>query len=303
MRTLKTSEAAALLNVSPNTLRAWERRFGYPQPQRSPGKHRLYSFAEINALRDALEEGLSISSAVSVARDAFGADGQALLSALLAFRADRADEVLDRSLALRSVERSVEGVLLPALTVLGRRKGVTSAAWAFAVAWTDDWLVRARRLARVASRHGSVLIGDASVPPLDPTRPFVLALELCCVRSGLETLLLPVGAQSRLWEAVEAIRPDAVVIAGCHAADDDVARWAYKVRTQSGPLPFLLYHRGVNGFGVGGRTRVLPGSPVRAEAELLDLVASRSDNGKRGLPPSASGARTTLPTGATGLVE
>jgi putative nucleotidyltransferase with HDIG domain len=34
MRTLKTSEAATLLNVSPNTLRAWERRFGYPKPQR-----------------------------------------------------------------------------------------------------------------------------------------------------------------------------------------------------------------------------------------------------------------------------
>ena len=53
VRTLKTSEAAALLNVSPNTLRAWERRFGYPQPQRSPGKHRLYTHGEVAALRDA----------------------------------------------------------------------------------------------------------------------------------------------------------------------------------------------------------------------------------------------------------
>jgi DNA-binding transcriptional MerR regulator len=303
MRTLKTSEAAALLNVSPNTLRAWERRFGYPQPQRSPGKHRLYSFAEIDALRDALEEGLSISSAVSVARDAFGADGQALLSALLAFRAERADEVLDRSLALRSVERSVENVLLPALTVLGRRKGVTSAAWAFAIAWTDDWLLRARRLARVTSRRGSVLIGDASVPPLDPSRPFVLALELCCLRSGLETLLLPVTAQSRLWEALEAIRPDAVVIAGCHAPDDDVARWAYKVRMQSGPLPFLLYHRSVHAFSAEGRTRVLSGSPVCAEAELLDLVAARSDTGERSFPAAASGSRAAIPVGATDVVE
>jgi uncharacterized protein YjcR len=43
VRTLKTSEAAAVLNVSPNTLRAWERRFGYPKPQRTAGKHRLYT--------------------------------------------------------------------------------------------------------------------------------------------------------------------------------------------------------------------------------------------------------------------
>ena len=51
MRYLKTSEAAALLNVSPNTLRAWERRFGFPKPQRSPGKHRLFTHGEVAALR------------------------------------------------------------------------------------------------------------------------------------------------------------------------------------------------------------------------------------------------------------
>ena len=64
VRTLKTSEAAAVLNVSPNTLRAWERRFGYPKPQRTAGKHRLYTHGEVAALRDALQEGLSISSAM-----------------------------------------------------------------------------------------------------------------------------------------------------------------------------------------------------------------------------------------------
>ena len=52
MRYLKTSEAAALLNVSPNTLRAWERRFGFPKPQRSPGKHRLFTHGEVAALRE-----------------------------------------------------------------------------------------------------------------------------------------------------------------------------------------------------------------------------------------------------------
>jgi len=51
VRTLKTSEAAAVLNVSPNTLRAWERRFGYPKPQRTAGKHRLYTHGEVAALK------------------------------------------------------------------------------------------------------------------------------------------------------------------------------------------------------------------------------------------------------------
>src|SRR3712207_2151183 len=131
MQTLKTSEAAALLNVSPNTLRTWERRFGYPRPRRSPGRHRLYVHAEITALRHALEEGLSISSAVSVASEAIGADAHALVPALAAFRADEADRAMEVSLALRSVDASVEGVLLPALAEIRRRKGMCSASWAF----------------------------------------------------------------------------------------------------------------------------------------------------------------------------
>ena len=144
MRTLKTSEAAALLNVSPNTLRAWERRFGYPKPQRSPGRHRLYTHGEVAALRDALQEGLSISSAVSRAREALSADTNILVGALISFELERADGAMEAALALRSVERSIEEVLLPSLTELGERHGYDSAPWAFAARWAGDWLHRTR---------------------------------------------------------------------------------------------------------------------------------------------------------------
>src|SRR5436190_11350847 len=120
VRTLKTSEAASLLNVSPNTLRAWERRFGYPCPQRSAGRHRLYTHGEVAALRDALQQGLSISSAVSRAREALSTDTHSLVGALAGFELDRADSAMESALALRSVERSVEEVLLPSLEELGR---------------------------------------------------------------------------------------------------------------------------------------------------------------------------------------
>ncbi len=115
MRYLKTSEAATLLNVSPNTLRAWERRFGFPKPQRSPGKHRLFTHGEVAALRDALQEGLSISSAVSRAREGLAADSNSLVGALVSYERERADTAIEAALALRSVERSVEEVLLPTL--------------------------------------------------------------------------------------------------------------------------------------------------------------------------------------------
>src|SRR4051795_7312307 len=123
VRTLKTSEAAAVLNVSPNTLRAWERRFGYPKPQRSPGKHRLYIHGEVAALRDALQEGLSISSAVSRAREALTADTDSLVGALSSFELERADLAMEAALALRSLERSVEEVLLPTFDELASRTG------------------------------------------------------------------------------------------------------------------------------------------------------------------------------------
>src|ERR687884_416830 len=131
VRTLKTSEAAAVLNVSPNTLRAWERRFGYPKPQRSPGQHRLYRHGEVLALRDALQEGLSISSAISRAREALSSDTSTLVGALQAFELDRADAAMEAALALRSVERSVEEVVLPSVNEIGERHGFQRAPWAF----------------------------------------------------------------------------------------------------------------------------------------------------------------------------
>ncbi|MDX6722178.1 MAG: MerR family transcriptional regulator, light-induced transcriptional regulator, partial [Solirubrobacteraceae bacterium] len=147
MRTLKTSEAAAVLNVSPNTLRACERRFGYPKPHRTAGKHRLYTHGEVAALRDALQEGLSISSAISRARESLSADTSILVGALQSFELDRADIAMEAALALRSVERSVEEVLLPSVTEIGERHGFDSAPWAFAARWAADWLQRAQRLA------------------------------------------------------------------------------------------------------------------------------------------------------------
>ena len=112
-----------MLNVSPNTLRAWERRFGFPKPQRSPGKHRLFTHGEVAALRDALQEGLSISSAVSRAREGLAADSNSLVGALVSYERERADVAIEAALALRSVERSVEEVLLPTLEEIARRYG------------------------------------------------------------------------------------------------------------------------------------------------------------------------------------
>jgi hypothetical protein len=248
MRYLKTSEAAALLNVSPNTLRAWERRFGFPQPQRSPGKHRLFTHGEIAALRDALQEGLSISSAVSRAREGLASDANSLIG-------------------------SVEEVLLPTLDDIVRRYGPESAAWAFAAHWATDWLRRAVHLAPAPVRPMSIVIGDAARDELDPDTPYIRALELFCARAGINTLCLSARGVAGIGDAVSIHRPDLVVLAGSHLSDDAVARWAYAVRLAAGAIPIAVYRRGdpARARSTSGALR-LPAEPHSAQLRVLELI-------------------------------
>ena len=53
--------------LKPDTLRAWERRYGLPTPERSSGGHRLYSRRDIDTIKWLIarqQEGLSIKRAV-----------------------------------------------------------------------------------------------------------------------------------------------------------------------------------------------------------------------------------------------
>ncbi|HTU96573.1 MAG TPA: MerR family DNA-binding transcriptional regulator [Solirubrobacteraceae bacterium] len=273
VRYLKTSEAAALLNVSPNTLRAWERRFGFPKPQRSPGKHRLFTHGEIAALRDALQEGLSISSAVSRAREGLAADANSLVGALVSYEGERADAAIEAALALRTVERSVEEVLLPTLDEILRRYGSESAAWAFASHWAADWLRRATRLSPPPVRPVSIVFGDATRDELDPDSPYLRALELFCVRAGIDVLSLSARGVAGIGDAVAVHRPNLVVVAGSHLDDDAVARWAYAIRLAGGAVPVAVYRRGSDRGRVRSTgTRNLPPGAGAAQRRILELI-------------------------------
>jgi predicted small metal-binding protein len=70
MRDLQLDDAAAALCVSPDTLRAWEQRFGYPHSVPGGAGEPRYTQGEVIALRDSLEAGLSIAAAIDKARGA-----------------------------------------------------------------------------------------------------------------------------------------------------------------------------------------------------------------------------------------
>ena len=288
MRYLKTSEAATLLNVSPNTLRAWERRFAFPKPQRSPGRHRLFTYGEVAALRDALQEGLSISSAVSRAREGLSTDGNALFGSLVTFDRERADVAIEAALALRSLERSVQEVLLPTLDGIARRYGTESAAWAFAARWGSEWLRRAQRLAPPPTRPEAIVIGDASRDELDQDAPHIRALELFCVRAGIKLLSLSARGVGGIGDAVAVHQPDVVVLAGGHLDDDAVARWAYAVRLAAGPLPVAVFRRGAERVRMrtSGAT-LLARSPAEAQRRLLEIIVGEQGEGQAQDEPRA----------------
>jgi MerR family transcriptional regulator, light-induced transcriptional regulator len=244
MRYLKTSEAATLLNVTPATLRSWESRFAFPSPQRSAGNQRMYLHAEVVALRHTLRGSVSTASAVRLTRETLAARDSSLIAALGGYDRRRADVAMETALGSRSLQRCVEGLLLPTLEQIARQRTLDSAAWAFAAPWGADWLRRATRLVAARSRALSIVLADASRDALDPDAPHIRALELFSVRAGADMMSLSVRGVAGLGDALEARRPDLIVIAGRHVADDAVAGWAQSARAAVGPTPIALYRRG-----------------------------------------------------------
>jgi MerR family transcriptional regulator, light-induced transcriptional regulator len=145
---IRTNAAAEVLGVSPNTLRSWERRYGYPVPKRTPGNHRNYELVELQTLRDALATTGNISSAIELARQRqqAPASGDNLLAAFQSFDEEAADRAIEESLAIRPLERTVEELLLPAVDELAAAPE-RAAELEFAARWATGWLHGARRFA------------------------------------------------------------------------------------------------------------------------------------------------------------
>ena len=234
-----------MLGISPNTLRSWERRYGWPQPERSPGNHRQFSMAQIEALRYTLAETHNVSSAISLARARGEGPSTAsrLVSAFTMFDEDGADRLLEESLALRSVERTVEEVLLPALEAHLVDSAPATAEYEFAWRHSMGWLSALKRIAPRSARDQAVLVFDATVP-CDFDAIHAQALELLFRRAGLRTLsLTPALDPARLGRALRALAPNAVVLIGRRTPLDTIGKLAYAVRGVN-PEALICDYRG-----------------------------------------------------------
>jgi MerR family transcriptional regulator, light-induced transcriptional regulator len=273
MAGIRTNAAAELLGVSPSTLRGWERRLGYPKPKRTDGNHRKYDLEELETLREALGETGNISSAIELARRRGKRlpSPARLLIAFDAFDEAVASRQLEESLAVRSVERTVEEVLLPALDVAARRPN-HAAELEHACRWATGWLYGARRLTPAATRPEGVLLLDSG-EALDPESVHTQAFELSLRRAGMRVLVLSMGlAENRLGRAIRVLDPSALVLCGADA-NLDVTGHALG-RALNGSTDARLF--GYREARLVSRRRGVPqlgSSPSKATASLLRALA------------------------------
>ena len=134
---LRIGELSYRVGVSPDVLRAWEKRYGLLRPSRSEGGYRLYSERDewrVRLMQQKLWSGLSTAEAArDVARMEHNSampDGSVETPAELAekvgaalerFDEDGAHALLDRLLGVHGLERAIRDALMPYLRELGER--------------------------------------------------------------------------------------------------------------------------------------------------------------------------------------
>ena len=271
MSAVRTNAAAAMIGVSPSTLRSWERRYGYPQPKRSEGGHRQFDLGEIEALRAAFEETQNVSSAISMARErgAGPATAGRLRSALNRFDIDAADRLLEESLTVRSVERTVDELLLPALEALDDGTEPAPPEYNAAWRWGTGWIAAQTRVAPPAFRTEAILIFDASRAP-DMDALYAQALELHLRRAGLRTLTVTLDLDpNRITRAMLAVEPSAVVLTGTRASLDALGRLVYAARRVGGAVRVYDFRGALGQTGASTVPR-LPDRPLAARDELSE---------------------------------
>ena len=272
-----------MLSVSPNTLRSWEQRFGHPTPRRTEGGHRIFELDEIEALRGALAETGDVASAIAVAR-ARGegpSTAERLRRAFASYDETAADRLLEESLAFRSVERTVQELLLAAVKLLGDGSPERS----FACRYAAGWLAAAKRVAPPASAREGVLVFDTSTPEqLDGLH--AQAFELLLRRAGLRTLCLPSTlAEERIGSAVRALQPSALVLAGAGAPLQRLGRLVHATRLLCGEIAVFdfrgaLPHTGASTFTSLGE------QPVEATQRVREHMTASA--GGRSVPAAAA---------------
>ncbi len=125
------SEVEERTGVPASSLRQWERRYGFPDPQRSPSGYRYYSDADLAAIirmRDLVADGVPPSRAAVLVGTQLApvndvrsteALSSELGDALQAYEGERAEQLYREAVSLYPIEVVMLDVIRPALIRIG----------------------------------------------------------------------------------------------------------------------------------------------------------------------------------------
>ena len=279
---LRIGELSRRSGVSPELLRAWERRYGLLEPTRSTGGLRLYSAADLDrvrAMQQHLAEGLAAAEAAALAAAAEPRADQAVAFSPAAARRDldvslsafdeaRAHAVLDELLSTATLDSILSDVLIPFLRELGKRwerREITVAQEHFASS-----VLRGRLLG--LARGWDRGIGPRvllSCAPGEQHDLGLVAFGLALRARGFRILYL--GADTPIESVAQtarAARPRAVVVSAVSA--ERFKEIAGALRELAAEYP--VYLGGAGATEVGGEFPTLTGDPVEEADRFAALT-------------------------------
>jgi DNA-binding transcriptional MerR regulator len=234
MHTVK--RAAELTGVAPDTLRAWERRYGVVEPQRSQGGYRLYddqALRRLAAMKALVDAGWSTAQAARrVLDDVASDDGATVPLARTVGDVDSLARVgrdldgvaleaaLDDGFAAGSFEQVADGWLMPALYRLGSawRTGEVGVAGEHFVSAAVQ-----RRLAALfdaASRGASGPVAVVGLARGSRHELGVLAFAVALRRAGLDVVYVGGDLPPEAWVATVRSRGATMAVIGVPAVED-----------------------------------------------------------------------------------
>lgn len=206
-----------LTGVPPATLRAWERRYGVPAPERTGSGYRLYRDLDLFLVRrmvELVQDGHSAASAAKTASDALEresrpepaeAASEAIIRALGAGDPIRVEHELRRAVFLSSTALVLERIIYPVL----EHDEVSAAQKRVLRALTGAFVTEQIRMAQ--GSEGPLGLRCTGVHDVDGLAADALALRL--VGWGYRTFSIGAGTTpAELKAAVRAFGPAFVVI-------------------------------------------------------------------------------------------
>ena len=277
---LRIGELSRRVGVSPEVLRAWERRYGVLRPTRTEGGFRLYSTADEERVRRMLalqREGLSPAVAARAVtlddgRELAAAPAETLrrglTDALDRFDEAAANRVFDRALATLTLESLLQEVVLRYLIDLGERWSAGEATVAQEHFSTNVIRGRLLGLARDWGQGGGPL-AVLACPPGELHDLGLICFGLALRAQGWRIAYL--GANTpveTLMRAADDLHPDLIVLTATVA--QRFTRVRPELRDLGGARRLAVAGAGATeALAASIDAELLDGNPVAQAAHLL----------------------------------